>query len=128
MKFLIRSLIVCAALAVAWMVVAGVGGYQIGTPSILDPCVRTMRVDLVIPMWKAEPVSACLGGSSVAGIWDTSTSRPPPVTTTTAEAPPPPATTAEAAAPPCPAVTPQDYLPPGGVGKCPGVPVGQPCC
>jgi hypothetical protein len=54
----------------------------------------------------------------IAGGWQEQTPSAPPTTTTTAEAPPPP----------CPTVTPQDYIPAGAMGKCPGVPVGQPCC
>ena len=78
MKWIRNSLIVVVALGVLWAMLAGIGGYQLGTPSALDgpSCYHVLHVDFVVPMWKTAPATECVSATAAPAQAPASTPAP----------------------------------------------------
>ena len=88
-------LIGAAILTIAWAVLAGMAGYQLGTaPTGLNAaadCELTMRVDFIVPMWKTADPAVCGAASSGAPTPAPATVTQPGPAPAPAPAPPTPA-------------------------------------
>jgi|SRR5215472_13396646 len=73
-----NSLALVVAVGVVWAILAGMNGYQLGSPptglNAVANCYHVTRVDFVVPMWKAADPSACEQTSSSSETATTSTS------------------------------------------------------
>jgi hypothetical protein len=60
-RWTIGGLVAVVAVGVVWAIIAGAGGYTLGSPptglDAVASCYQVTRVDFVVPMWKAtDPV------------------------------------------------------------------------
>jgi hypothetical protein len=61
-SWLVAGLVIAAVITVIWMIGAGANGYTLGSPPLgsgTASCYQIMRVDFVIPMWKAADPITC---------------------------------------------------------------------
>jgi hypothetical protein len=99
-RLMIGGLLAAVTIGVVWAIIAGAGGYTLGSPptglDAVASCYQVTRVDFVVPMWKATDPTDCgqattdTSSPTAAPTPPAQTIAPATTTTTTTAAPPPP--------------------------------------